>query len=381
LKADAASVYTKQQADAVVSAAVGSAVSAAVGVDTVMAISSADASVYADSSIQPLEDPNGRSGWHFKNAVAGQKMNWYPYMNSALQAAHTRANLSSVWAVVTFYDTRSRPFINVYSGRLGDGQDAASWYRSRWVFDQYAVAPVANTKYLVFFGADPGVYKELPRLQITDTTDQFDRGPRNQREVLSMFAWGSNSAAAVNAENWTMHATGHCIAGEDFAAPLVHVGATQAQLASGLTSGLALKANVADVYTKAAVDAALQSVANQALGSANVAMDAVTSLANNVYTISQADAATSSAVSTAVNNLIGAAPGTLDTLAEIAAAIQADETAGAALAQVVAGKADASDVYTKAESDAALALKADAADIGDMSADFVAAFEAALAGV
>jgi hypothetical protein len=388
-KADAVAVYTKAEADAALAQAVSTA---ALGVDSVAAISSVDVSVYADSSVAPMEDPAGRSGWHFRNAAAGQKINWYTYQNAGLVAAHTRAALSSIWAVVTFYDNRARPFINVYSTRLGDGQDAASWYRSRWVFDQYASGtPVANTKYLVFFGVDPGVHRELPRLQITDTVDQFDRGPLNPAEVLSMFSWGTNSAAAVGAETWTMHSQGYSIDGEDFSAPLVHVGATQAQLAAGL----ALKANAADVYTKAESDAALIDAVTAATANAD---DAVNALAANVYTIAQADAATSTAISTAVNDLIGAAPGTLDTLGEIAAAIEADQTAGAALVQEVALKAYAADVYTKVEADAALDLKADkadtytkaevdaavgavGADLGDASTDFVAAFEAALAYV
>jgi hypothetical protein len=68
----------------------------------------------------------------------------------------------------------------------------------------------------------------------------------------------------------------------------------------------------------------------------------------------------------------------LDTLGEIAAAIEAGEDAGAALVQEVALKAYSADVYTKTESDAIeAALRA---EIGDdfANADFVATFEAAL---
>jgi hypothetical protein len=50
------------------------------------------------------------------------------------------------------------------------------------------------------------------------------------------------------------------------------------------------------------------------------------------------DSEVSSAISTAVNNLINSAPGTLDTLGEIATALAADESAAAALTTVVNGK-------------------------------------------
>ena len=52
--------------------------------------------------------------------------------------------------------------------------------------------------------------------------------------------------------------------------------------------------------------------------------------------------ATTAYVDAAIAALIGAAPGTLDTLAEIAAAIEADESTAAALATAVAGKLTAS---------------------------------------
>lgn len=120
---------------------------------------------------------------------------------------------------------------------------------------------------------------------------------------------------------------------------------------AGATSGQVLKFNgtafvpaadsTADV-TKAYVDGAVGTLNTAIATKANSA---------DVYTKSATDVA----ISTAINNLAGAAPGTLDTLAEIAAAIQADQTAGAALAQQVAQKANAADVYTKSQADAQIA--------------------------
>jgi hypothetical protein len=312
-----------------------------------------------------MEDPQNRSGWHFKNAVAGQKINWYTYSNSALRSTHTRAALTSIWAIITIYDVRSRPFINIYSNRLGDGLDAASWYRSRWVLDQYPVAPVANTKYFLYFGTDPGLYSELPRLQITDTTDQFDRGPRNSAEVLSQMSWATNSAAQVNGENWTIHATGVTIAGEDVSSPFVHVGATQA----ALSSGLALKANTADVYTRTATDSAISTAVSPKANSADVYTK------SEVYTKTETD----TAISNGIAAVIDTAPGALNTLNELAAALGDDENFATTVSTQIGLKADQSTTYTKTEVDNLLSpITTELSDLGAI--DLVALFETNLAG-
>lgn len=64
---------------------------------------------------------------------------------------------------------------------------------------------------------------------------------------------------------------------------------------------------------------------------------AVSAFTNDANYMSATAVATS--ISTAVNNLINSAPGTMDTLGEIAAFITADETTAAALASTVSGKA------------------------------------------
>lgn len=296
-------------------------------IEAVNVFASNDISVYADSAVAPMEDPNGRSGWHFRNAVAGQKINWYPWGNGE-DAGATYGAVTSVWAVITFYDERSYPYPAFYSKRLGDGQDASSWYRSRWVHENYSATPVAGTKYLVYFGTDPQVYKELPRIELTDTVNSIDRGPRNSAEVLLTYAWGTDSAQGVDEENWTMHVLGHSINGVDFAAPLVHIGATAAEVAT--------KANSGDVYTKAEVD---------------------------------------TAIATAISGLVDGAPDALNTLNELAAALNDDASAVATLTTQIAAKADQTAVDAVAADVAAIETDLGA---GYATADFVAAFEAEL---
>lgn len=73
-----------------------------------------------------------------------------------------------------------------------------------------------------------------------------------------------------------------------------------------------------------------------------------------------------SEVNTAVNALLDGAPAALDTLNELAAAINDDATFSATITAAVAAKANSADVYTQAQ-------------IGNVDPDLVATFEAALA--
>jgi hypothetical protein len=141
------------------------------------------------------------------------------------------------------------------------------------------------------------------------------------------------------------------------------VGAEFRTLRAQIQSSLALKADAASVYTKTQSDAALALKAD----------------ASNVYSVAAADMA----ISTAINNLVAAAPGTLDTLKEIADAIEADQTTAAALAQTVALKANAADVYVKADVYNKLeANQREAALRQELSsANYVTTFENALAGI
>jgi hypothetical protein len=76
-----------------------------------------------------------------------------------------------------------------------------------------------------------------------------------------------------------------------------------------------------------------------------------------------------SAISTAINNLINSAPGTLDTLGEIATALAADESAAAALTTVVNGKvskAGGDIIQPSSASTVGLTIKSSASQTADL---------------
>ena len=113
---------------------------------------------YADG-LKGTLDPKGREGWYFTNAVGGQKINWYYYDPSVLTT--TVANFQGTYAVVTI-DTNRVPYFAVYTAGTDNG-----WFKSRRVYNVQTPSSVTLGKYLVYTGADPGVYPELTRIQLT----------------------------------------------------------------------------------------------------------------------------------------------------------------------------------------------------------------------
>lgn len=164
-----------------------------------------NASVYADGE-KGVADPTGRTGWFFTNTSAGKKVNWYFY-NGADNI--TLGNFSA-YAVVTTDDVSNdnAPFFGVYTAKQNDGQDAASWYRSRQVYVPTATM-TPGTKYLVYFGSNPQIHADLPRIQLVlSPVAGSNRGPQAASEVVSTSSLGSNSASAVNRVKFVVESIG-----------------------------------------------------------------------------------------------------------------------------------------------------------------------------
>jgi len=153
-------------------------------------------SVYADAR-PPTQDPNYRVGWYFKNLgpvgnASQNKINWY-FFDGTVENISV-ANFSA-YAVITMDSLSSKPFFGIYTMPTGSG-DAASWYKSRRSF-VIAGTPVIGTKYLVYYGQDPKVYPELPRLTMTDSGNSA--GSFALTERIMTIALSSDSGATINA--------------------------------------------------------------------------------------------------------------------------------------------------------------------------------------
>jgi hypothetical protein len=138
-----------------------------------------------------IEDPNGRPGWYFKNDSSGKKVNWYYFDGQAYNI-----NLSdfSAYAVVTLDSTTSRPFLALYSKPTGAGDIIPGFARSSRVYTWPAGA-VAGTKYLIYFGQNPNVHLDLPRVELTPG---ITRGPFLPTEKVATISLHSDSGSSVN---------------------------------------------------------------------------------------------------------------------------------------------------------------------------------------
>lgn len=157
-----------------------------------------DPSIFADGDKGEI-DPLGVSGWYYTNSATGKKINWYFY-GSTPTVTETKGDVKSIWALVTIRSIDSLPFIQLYTKRENDGNDAGSWYRSRITYTYQGAAlpvpPVGGTQYLMYVGDDPGVFGTVPRLELTrDAVSSI--GPEADSEEILTMVFASNSAAAA----------------------------------------------------------------------------------------------------------------------------------------------------------------------------------------
>lgn len=162
--------------------------------------------------------------------------------------------------------------------------------------------------------------------------------------------------------------------------------ATASALAT-LSSNVSLKANAADVYTQTQLDVSLGLKANSADVYTQSELDTAFALKANqatTYTKAETDAA--------IAALVASAPGTLDTLNELAAALGDDPNFATTIASQIAGKADIAtslagygivNAYTITQTDNAIAAAIVALTLGSAAqantGDFATAAQGALA--
>ena len=122
--------------------------------------------------------PTGSSGWMFKNASStgvSSSMSYYFYDASQTNSASV-SQLDDAYAVVTMNANTAassswRPFLTVYTVRTrattpAEMASGTFWFDSRISYSIYTGSVSANTKYLMYFGNDPGVYPALPRMKM-----------------------------------------------------------------------------------------------------------------------------------------------------------------------------------------------------------------------
>jgi hypothetical protein len=148
-------------------------------------------SAYADSVPVPTIDTYKRKGWYYTNTNAGNKYNYYFYSNG--NTTQTLADITAAWCIcendsITTTSSIVNPIISIYTvGNLN------IWYQSSRVYAAN-VNMVAGMKYLCYWGVEPSVYPELPRIQLTLATSN---GTQLPTETILTMSVGSDSGASA----------------------------------------------------------------------------------------------------------------------------------------------------------------------------------------
>ena len=155
-----------------------------------------NSAVYADA--QPgKEDESLRPGWYYKNTTAGQKINWYFF--DGVNQANVSLGDFSAYAVMTFDSVSpvKSPILAVYTMPTGTNDVMPGFAHSRVIYSGLSSTPVAGKKYLVYFGQNPAIHPELPRIQLAMSTAN-SVGEKSPSERVLTSSFGSNSSDAVN---------------------------------------------------------------------------------------------------------------------------------------------------------------------------------------
>lgn len=152
-----------------------------------------------------VPDPSNldRDGWYYENLNPNEKINWY-YFDGTTQGTVTLGDISA-YAVMTFDSIASAPALAVYTFPTGTndvfpGDDEnPPFAHSVAVYDGPLVpTPVVGQKYVVYFGENPNIHPELPRIQLTYINNPLiSRGDLNPSEIVLTVALNSNSAEPV----------------------------------------------------------------------------------------------------------------------------------------------------------------------------------------
>ena len=120
------------------------------------------AAVYADGD----QGVNVNGGWLYSNTGSGHKINWYVYANTVDQASTAKKikDIKDMYMVIYHQYTAvadvKNPFIAFYS--LNDAGTNTSWYKNRYVFDNFSSRASEVGSKLLYIGEDnPLIHPEI----------------------------------------------------------------------------------------------------------------------------------------------------------------------------------------------------------------------------
>ena len=170
-----------------------------------------DPAVYADGAAGGV-DPAGSEGWNFENN--SNKINWYYfYQISGAPRQYTLGDLESVYLkALSRHATATRiPFLTIYTVRENDGNDAASWYRSRLNYElENSQIPsgfvTSGVPFVIYAKNDVAVFTNFRHEEAPLSFSS--NGPQADDEIILYMALSTDSSEASGGYNFTAQSIG-----------------------------------------------------------------------------------------------------------------------------------------------------------------------------
>ena len=160
----------------------------------------------------PTADPNGvLSGWLYKNAGGGEKINLYLFAQDPADSDDTTYTLGEIETIYmklsnVHNEVTRLPHIAVYTLPLGDGQDAQSWYRSRIVYEQLTLPDTlfdGTNPIIAYNGFVPQSDLSLQHIDLPIEAT-FSEGPQEDSERVTLIAVSTDSSAAAGVYDFAL---------------------------------------------------------------------------------------------------------------------------------------------------------------------------------
>lgn len=160
------------------------------------------------TAVAPVQDPEYREGWYYKNATTGanDRIRWNFYDAGAENIAFSAF---TGYAVITLDSATEIPYLNVFTKPTGSNDaDAAYHSRLRYIIPAGSVS--AGGKYLVYYGPSvPTVHTDLPKIQLTyDAANSAANFHSTSDFVKSIEVTTQASPTAPGTEEFLLEAVG-----------------------------------------------------------------------------------------------------------------------------------------------------------------------------
>jgi len=150
---------------------------------------------YADSNPSPVMDAFNRDGLFYTNTLAGNKFNYYYYSNTSFTT--TLGNIKGQFSI---FQNDSLTTDNVIVILALYGIDGFTTGPERVYTSNEKLLP--GVKYLVYWGVEPNIYPELPRIEYTLSNEiNWD----DNIDVLTMSVGSDSAYTAETVQNLMTH--------------------------------------------------------------------------------------------------------------------------------------------------------------------------------